>query len=490
MRSGSGFHSQRSRRLHFGLLEDEKPLALRVRWPNGAEQRFADLPSSGFLRLREGRARAETITFQTPAREAKQDAADAAAPNPGEVWLATPVPVPDFELLSLDGKTRRLSELRGSTTLVNFWATWCPPCRAELRDLSGAYSRFQEAGVEILAVSVDEPGERDLPFPVLFADEETVSAYTVLNRNLFDRRRDLAIPTSFLIDEKGRIAKLYLGAANSSRILADVREGGGPSIPFAGEWILGRPRRDFVEMATAMAERGLNRQAMRYFEAAVAQGAAGHELYNNMAAALLDQGELERAEELLLRSLTINPSQSEARVNLGQALAAQGKHSEAAEAFAAALELQPDDAYLHDALGSSQFALGDAAEAESNYREAIRLDPSSADYPFNLGSLLAGRGDFGRARIYFEQALRLGRNDAKTLTNLAIVSIETGDRETALDYFRRAIDADPSDPGSRLNLALYYVREGDAEEAKRIVEELLETSPDFQPAVELLRQLR
>jgi hypothetical protein len=81
--------------------------------------------------------------------------------------------------------------------------------------------RLERAGVQVLAVSVDEPSERDavrafarefgVSFPVLFADDAVVNAYTVLQHNLFDRRTDLAIPTSFLLDEAGDVVMVYRG---------------------------------------------------------------------------------------------------------------------------------------------------------------------------------------------------------------------------------------------------------------------------------------
>ena len=129
-------------------------------------------------------------------------------------------------------------------------------------------------------------------FPVLFADERVVNAYTVLNRNLFDRQRDLAIPTSFLLDEKGLIQKVYAGATPSSVILADANAGSGPALPFAGKRLLPMPERDFGAIATAMAERGLNEEARTYFEAALKTGGGGPDVYNNLATLLLTESRI------------------------------------------------------------------------------------------------------------------------------------------------------------------------------------------------------
>ena len=106
-----------------------------------------------------------------------------------------PLPAPPFKVTGLDGADYELSAYKGRKVLLNFWATWCPPCRAELQDFRENSEAFREAGVELLTISVDEPAEREkvrkfvdelrLPFPVLLANDPVVAAYSVLNRLLF-----------------------------------------------------------------------------------------------------------------------------------------------------------------------------------------------------------------------------------------------------------------------------------------------------------------
>jgi peroxiredoxin len=109
----------------------------------------------------------------------------------------------DFSLTDLDGKSYSLSGLRGKFVLVNFWATWCPPCRKEMPDLELIYQKFKSHGLVILAISDEESGkvktfieEKKFTFPVLLDSGRKVN-------ELFQVE---GIPKSFVYDREGRLA--------------------------------------------------------------------------------------------------------------------------------------------------------------------------------------------------------------------------------------------------------------------------------------------
>lgn len=116
---------------------------------------------------------------------------------------------PDFEATTLDGRKLRLSDLKGKVVLLNFWATWCPPCREEMPIFIRVYKKYKNKGFEIVAVSTDSGQgvvrkfikEFRIPFPVVLdAKGELTRMYRVQG-----------LPTSFLIDREGKIVKVRLG---------------------------------------------------------------------------------------------------------------------------------------------------------------------------------------------------------------------------------------------------------------------------------------
>jgi cytochrome c biogenesis protein CcmG/thiol:disulfide interchange protein DsbE len=115
----------------------------------------------------------------------------------------------DFTLKSLDGQEISLSQLKGKVVLLDFWATWCAPCRESIPHLVQLYKNHRENGFELIGLSVDKGDEEvvrrfiksmDIPYPVVIAPEGVVRNYRVTS-----------IPTTFLIDKQGRIREKVAG---------------------------------------------------------------------------------------------------------------------------------------------------------------------------------------------------------------------------------------------------------------------------------------
>lgn len=129
---------------------------------------------------------------------------------PGEVQTRQPFPI-DFMLPDLRDQPIRLSDLHGRVVLLNFWATWCPPCRAEMPSMHALYQEYREQGFEILAISSDVEGKETvapfverlgLTFPMLLDPRNVVGTQLGVR----------GIPTSYVLDKQGRMVGLEIGA--------------------------------------------------------------------------------------------------------------------------------------------------------------------------------------------------------------------------------------------------------------------------------------
>lgn len=118
-------------------------------------------------------------------------------------------PAPDFTLKSAAGENLRLSDLRGEVVMINFWASWCGPCRQEMPLLDELYTQYKPLGFTILGVNVEEDSQKakdllksiPVSFPVLFDNESKVS-------RLYDV---VAMPSTVLVDRNGNMRFLHHG---------------------------------------------------------------------------------------------------------------------------------------------------------------------------------------------------------------------------------------------------------------------------------------
>ncbi|MCF8151211.1 MAG: TlpA family protein disulfide reductase [Sulfuritalea sp.] len=121
--------------------------------------------------------------------------------------LSAVLPAPTLRLPDLDDKTVDLADFRGKVVLVNFWATWCPPCRKEFPSLGRLRKLFKPADLEVLAVNVGEDSETAFSFagspefPLLFdRDSKAMVRWSVKG-----------LPTTFIVDRRGRLALRAVG---------------------------------------------------------------------------------------------------------------------------------------------------------------------------------------------------------------------------------------------------------------------------------------
>lgn len=150
---------------------------------------------------------AATAAWAPPSTEGR-------TPFPRRGFLA-----PDFALTSFAGETYQLSNLKGQVVLVNYWASWCPPCKAEMPALENVFQDYQDQGLVILAVNVTDQDDQQkaqdfyhnlgLTFPALLDPAGEVSRNYQIN----------ALPTTFFIDRRGVIATVIYGGPLAETLL-------------------------------------------------------------------------------------------------------------------------------------------------------------------------------------------------------------------------------------------------------------------------------
>ena len=129
---------------------------------------------------------------------------------------------PAWELKTVDGKTIRSSDFKGKIVVLDFWATWCPPCRAEIPGFVELQKQYARDGVVVIGVSLDqgEPAavkkfaeKLGVNYPIVLGDQDIVRAFGGVE----------SIPTTFIIDREGRIVSRHVGFTEKSDLEKDIK---------------------------------------------------------------------------------------------------------------------------------------------------------------------------------------------------------------------------------------------------------------------------
>ena len=129
-------------------------------------------------------------------------------------------PLPELNLPDLHGNRWKLSERRGRVVLMNFWATWCPPCREETPVLVRLTQEYRRRGLETVGIALDEAGQEGLIRQFLREFRVTYPIIRPVPGSLLAQMQPL--PTTLLIDRQGRLAKKYVGAITEDILREDI----------------------------------------------------------------------------------------------------------------------------------------------------------------------------------------------------------------------------------------------------------------------------
>jgi len=485
LQAGSGFLSQHSKDVFFGLGETQGPVNVSIRWPSGLVQQLRDLPPNHRVWVEESGnentqpVRTESFKVRKPGRAASLSQESERVPSRLETWLLAPVSAPDFALLSA---------LRGRPVLLQFATAGSPECQQDLAVLKRFQASWAAQGLQLLRVNVDK-------------SDEVAGVYKILYRYLFDRHRDLRLPTSFLIDAKGDIVKVYQGPIDPGNVEHDFRhipqttpERLDKALPFPGVAATYDFGRNYLSFGSMFFQRGYLDQAEASFRLALRDDPSGAEAHYGLGSVYLKQEKTSAARDSFERAVKLTASYPDtlpnAWNNLGLLDTREGRSDAAVSSFQEALRLSPDHFVALENLGNAYRQQKRWEEARGTLERALAVRPRDPEANYSLGMVFAQTEETGRAYEYLQRALRFRPAYPEALNNLGVLYLRTRRRDEAVAKFEECIRIAPGFDQSYLNLARVYSLEGEPRKARTLLLELLRRHPGHLQAQKELEQLR
>jgi len=515
LQAGSGLLSQHSKEIFFGLGDAKGPVRASIRWPSGLVQDLHELSPNHRVWVDEGSNTVRAQPF-SKAKAAVAHNADANShmnevlPTVVETWLLAPVSAPDFSLPDLTGQLRTLAVLRGKPLLLNFWVTQSAICQDNLEALDRLSKKWAGQDVQFIAVNVDESidretlqvfaQERDQSLRILRGSEDVAAIYNVLYRYLFDRHRDLELPTSFLINDRGEIVKVYQGAVSPEHIEHDFRqiprtlaERMTKALPFPGITEVAEFQRNYLSLGSVFFQRSYYDQAETCFQQALRDDPSSAEALYGLGSVYLRQEKNAGARQSFERALKLHASYPDtlpdAWNNLGVLATREGRAADSVECFQAALRLNPNHSLALDNLGNAYRQQKRWDDARKVLEHALEVNPQDAEANYGLGMIFAQADNTDRAYEYLQRALKARPLYPEALNNLGILYLVTQRRDDAAASFEQCIRVAPSFDQPYLNLARIYAQEGATQKARTELLELLKQHPGHEQAQKMLEQL-
>ena len=456
VRAGSGYLSQSSKWLHFGLGGEQQSRikTVKVQWPGGKLESFSGATANGHFILKQGTATAtpwQAPTVSLESLKANLPDLPASPETPSRVVLLKPAPIPaHLTFTNSSGEEKPLTDRFGEKPVaLHLWATWCPNCEKELKEWAASAKDFTDAGIEVLSICVDEPGddrkddltkaqkfasELGYSFDVGLANAALIENLNILQRTFIGRQSDLPIPATILIDKSGRASAVYKGPVSTTRLAKDSQICGANSgkilahaIPYKGQWQTQPkglvPRSVAVKMiANGMLDdaRAYLHQLLPLYGGSEEEGSLSEaaECQRVLGAIAHEKSEFETAISHYLQSLEIIPDQKPVLSELMRSYIRTGKTREAIEQVEAILALKRNDHENLAQLGKLRQQLGEIEQAISLYREslAVKFHPETSS---SLANLLRGQGNCAEALKHYAAALEARPNDILTANNYA-----------------------------------------------------------------------
>jgi tetratricopeptide (TPR) repeat protein len=451
LQAGSGFLSQHSKEVFFGLGDIKEPVTASIRWPSGLVQRLENLPINHRVWVEEGNEPSRIEPFAKAALSSSPPPRLSSLPSTIETWLLVPVPAPDL-------------------------AT--PNSKPVLKQLTFDPAR------QIVSVTEDVAG-----------------IYSVLYRYLFDRHRDLTLPTSFLIDSRGDIVKVYQGPVDPRTVDEDIKripktraDRLAMALPFPGNSQSYEFGRNNLSLGSAFFQHGYYDQAAATFQVALRDDPSSAEAHYGLGSVYLKQEKNVEARASFERAIKATASYPDtapnAWNNLGLLATREGRLSEAIDHFQEALRLNPEYWIALENLGNGYRQQRRWEEARAALERSVAARPQEPEANYSLAMVYAQMDDSERAYQLLQKALSLRPAYPEALNNLGILFLRTKRRDEAVAKFEECIRVAPEFDQAYLNLARVYSLERNREKARAVLMDLLKQHPGHAQAQQMLDQLR
>lgn len=320
-------------------------------------------------------------------------------------------PAPALALTTLDGIALPAHRPAGTVTVLNFWATWCPPCRAETPDLNAAYRRLHANGVSFLGIDTTETGPivkaflsaKGVPYPSVLGGPQTYNSYGVA-----------FIPTTVVVDAAGIVRARWVGGVTPPQLahyVADARAGRSSTYVSAAQARIDAvlaPRR--FHFSGRPAEREAAVAAVPRAIARAEKIAADNDATIDYERMLHEEGALRVAAGTAVREHAVTAAQKVAGlVTFARGSGDLNRWEDAAHAYRLALGLAPGDSTLVKALASAYYRLHDYDAMIAQAQRYTRLRPDDGDAWSDFGLAYQRSQRFRLAAPVYEKSLALLR---------------------------------------------------------------------------------
>jgi tetratricopeptide (TPR) repeat protein len=321
-------------------------------------------------------------------------------------------PAPEFRLKDLHGTEVALGDFKGKVVLLDFWATWCEPCRQEMPEFERIHRELAAKDVVVLALDVDEPLETVAGY--MDKEKFTLPVLLANGTSVMDRYGVHAYPTTFAIDKNGLVADVVVGGGSESApllqaLIEKARAGAPPGLPpippasapppAAAEDFYRDAVRQHDSKDYAGAIQSLDRALELRPDWLLAIATRADNLYH---AKLYDE-----AIAGFDRAIQLDPKRAASYDGRGLAYSNSGRHAQAIPDYTRAIELLPGLAAAYNNRGWAYLETGHLDEALADLNKALDLTPAYTTALFNRAHLFERRKEYAKAIADFDAILHV-----------------------------------------------------------------------------------